>query len=569
MRSDLLRVYKTVHTWTGIVCGLALFICFYAGAITMFKDQLIDWVTPPATDAQHVTLDQAPALIDQVIATYPEARQTLTLRFTDRDHAWLSWQSRSKARGQSGGQASGPTQRSTASFDAAGHLRIDASHPSDAPAFIDVLHMTAGLPGGFNVGMSVMGVVSLLYGLALVSGVIVLLPSLVKDLFVVRVGKNLKRMWLDAHNVVGILSLPFHLVMALSVVGFGLHDMIYDVQDKAFYGNTLQPALVAQNPFFGKAPVIAGVNNATPSNAALLTPAQLLANVREHAPGFEPDTMTWRRLGEPGATVFIGGSDSHVLARSGGFALMNPVTGAFVNRRFLPGAGNGNAWSATGSAIYALHFGSYGGAPIQWGYFLLGLAGAFLFYSGNLLWIESRRKSARAQKHDAQGAQASVVQRRSADLLASLTVGVSLGCIAGISATLAAGKLLNGHVADMHGWHASIYNTLFIASIGWAFLRGAPRAAVELLLLAVLTTAAIPLASLTGWLLPSTGLWPGAASNGSLAVDIVAALGACCLVWLARATARRVSAGRADSVWFDHKRQKSAVTESRNVRGLP
>ncbi|MGE8473992.1 MAG: PepSY domain-containing protein, partial [Paraburkholderia hospita] len=43
MRTDLLRVYKTVHTWTGVICGLALFICFYAGAITMFKDQLIDW----------------------------------------------------------------------------------------------------------------------------------------------------------------------------------------------------------------------------------------------------------------------------------------------------------------------------------------------------------------------------------------------------------------------------------------------------------------------------------------------------------------------------------------------
>jgi uncharacterized iron-regulated membrane protein len=49
MRNDILRVYKTVHTWTGIVCGLALFICFYAGAITMFKSELIDWVTSPAT----------------------------------------------------------------------------------------------------------------------------------------------------------------------------------------------------------------------------------------------------------------------------------------------------------------------------------------------------------------------------------------------------------------------------------------------------------------------------------------------------------------------------------------
>lgn len=54
-----------------------------------------------------------------------------------------------------------------------------------------------------------MGIVSILYAVALVSGVIVLLPSLIKDLFALRLGANLKRMWLDAHNVVGIVSLPF------------------------------------------------------------------------------------------------------------------------------------------------------------------------------------------------------------------------------------------------------------------------------------------------------------------------------------------------------------------------
>src|SRR3546814_4664147 len=56
------------------------------------------------------------------------------------------------------------------------------------------------------------------------SGVICLLPSLVKDLFALRFGKNLKRMWLDLHNVLGIFSLPFHIVMALTAVVFAFHD---------------------------------------------------------------------------------------------------------------------------------------------------------------------------------------------------------------------------------------------------------------------------------------------------------------------------------------------------------
>lgn len=208
-----------------------LFICFYAGAITMLKDSLIGWTTPPASTERLIRLEDAPNLIAQVLATQPDAREVLSLRLHDRDHAWLVWPTRHG------------TQRATATRDANGRLHVDTTHPSDVAQFIDVLHMTAGIPGGYSVGMGVMGVVALLYGLALVSGVVVLLPTLIKDLFVLRIGKNLKRMWLDAHNVVGILSLPFHLVMALSVVGFGLHDYIYAAQDQLIYDGKLQPML--------------------------------------------------------------------------------------------------------------------------------------------------------------------------------------------------------------------------------------------------------------------------------------------------------------------------------------
>lgn len=220
MRSDLIRVYKTVHTWTGIVAGLALFIAFYAGAVTMFKNTLNEWVTPPAAHAEVFPLAQAPAVIEQTLAAHPAARRQFTLRIEPAGAASLSW------------REPGKPQRFTATLDAGGELETHARGSSDAASFIDILHMTAGIPGGFDVGMGVMAVVSLLYGLALVSGVIVLLPSLIKDLFALRVGKNLKRMWLDAHNVVGILSLPFHVVMALSVVAFGLSDYIFSAQDR-------------------------------------------------------------------------------------------------------------------------------------------------------------------------------------------------------------------------------------------------------------------------------------------------------------------------------------------------
>lgn len=47
MRAEFVRIYKSVHTWTGIIAGMALFIAFYAGALSIFKEPLARWASPP------------------------------------------------------------------------------------------------------------------------------------------------------------------------------------------------------------------------------------------------------------------------------------------------------------------------------------------------------------------------------------------------------------------------------------------------------------------------------------------------------------------------------------------
>ena len=112
-----------------------------------------------------------------------------------------------------------------------------------------------------------------------------------------------------------------------------------------------------------------------------------------------------------------------------------------------------------------LHFGSYGGNPVRWMYLLMGLGGTLLFYTDNLQWIESRCHKLR----DGQLPE----QRRSAQVLGGLTVGVSLGCVIGISATLAATKWLPAQVNNLAAWHEGIYYVCFVASVAWAFIRSA------------------------------------------------------------------------------------------------
>jgi len=522
MRSDIIRLYKSVHTWTGILTGLALFIAFYAGAITVFEDPLARWLSPPQREAT-TPLDKAGELIEKTLAARPDAGKEFYLYLEDDHRVRLVWEKRVE-------RTVPDNAPWTAHLEEDGQLALVQRHPSHMAQFIDTLHRTAGVPGDAEIGEHFMGVVSVLYAVALVSGLIVVLPSLVKDFLALRLGKNLKRFWLDAHNLVGVVSLPFHLVMAMTAVVFAFHDHLYDLEDKLVYGGQLRAIMKASNPLAGMKKDL--------RPATMVSPQQVLEKVRDLEPNFHPLILHYRDGGIGSAVIRVLGEDPRYLLRGKGFLLMEGRSGEIINTDYFPGRHSG--LNTVVSSIFALHVASYGGATVRWSYFFLGLAGAFLFYSGNLLWLETRR---RQEKHHGSG----VVQSRASRVMAVLTVGISLGCVAGISLSLAVGKVLSGKVDDINAWHQGIYYALFLGAVAWAFFRGAARAGVDLARLAAVSTLAIPLTTLLAWAIPSLGLW--ANGGAALGVDAVAIVGAISLFWIARHSAQRIKDGPRDSVW--------------------
>ena len=97
MRADVVRLYKTVHSWTGILAGLALFIAFYAGALTVFKEPLNRWVTPPSA-AAFVPLSETPELIRRTLAAHPASADDFQINLERREDvpARLEWRERPK-----------------------------------------------------------------------------------------------------------------------------------------------------------------------------------------------------------------------------------------------------------------------------------------------------------------------------------------------------------------------------------------------------------------------------------------------------------------------------------------
>ena len=531
IRSDIVKVYKEVHVWVGILSGLMLFVAFYAGAITMFEKSLQRWATPPSALHAPLPLEQAPALVRAVLAAHPQAARNYSVIVSPsaEQPARVVWRVPGKGRRD--------FTEFGASFAADGSLQVEALRKAPVAQLVDSLHQQVGLPFADAVAKPIMGAVALLYVLALVSGIIVVLPTLAKDLFALRIGKNIKRMWLDVHNALGIVSLPFHLIMALTCVVFAFHDQIYDVQGHVVYPNGIQWGEMERTP--------------PPPGAHTLPPSELLRRINAQLPGFEVYSLGYK-TGKSGVLeASVTGLDVRygTRARTQATTHLDAYTGQ-VDTHDLPGHMEG--WDTAVNSFFMLHFGSFGGNPVRWMYLLLGLCGALVFYTGNLLWIESRRKKQRTGNLPA--------QTRSTRVLGSLSVGVALGCVAGISATLAVTKWLPARVDNLAAWHEWVYYLVFLAAVAWALRRGAARSAHELLWACAVLTLLIPLSSLAGrWGIG--GAWHHSGS-GSM-IDVTALLAVPVLMLIANHSRRRMLHGHEDSVWSaPAQSQRQALPES-------
>jgi len=510
--SRTLRTFTLLHSWVGLLAGMALFVAFYAGAITVFHHELPLW---QGTQRDASSLEQAQQLLDEVLERHPQAHLHVGMTFPGIETAqplvyWVDeqgiWQ-----------------------YAWNGQLAGQPQPPHSALAqLLNELHYSLGLP---IAGKYLMGVISLLYGVALLSGVVIYLPGLFKDIFALRTGRNLKQFWRDAHNLIGIFSLPFHLLFAVTGAWLCLFVWQVVMLDPLLFDGQLKEVLPAT---MDTAPIYKPANvTAIPGSLALWQQRAIDAAAQQGIDTFEPVYLKLAHAGDMNAVVEITGKVPRTLAPLGAIA-MNAVTGEILATQ-LPRQRDAN--HATLVGIYALHFGEYGNALVPSLYFLLGISGSFLFYSGNLLWIESRRKRRQVQ------------QGRAQIMMAKLTVGLCIGFCVAISAIFTATQLFEYFWPQQvnRGIRLSCF-LVWGSCLLWALRRSAAQAARELLWLAALLTLLVPL---THGFLTGRWLWYSALSKqwALFWIDGTALVMAFEFAVLARMSTQRAQFGEPHSVW--------------------
>ena len=132
--SHLLKTHLPLHTWCGVVSALFLIVCFLAGALTLFLDDLNRWAAPPPPSVMPAPDARQQAQLLDYMAAHPEITTTFTLhlRTTADAPAPLSWE-RDGEQFWATRDANGQWRRFSAPLPALGEV-------------LDDLHRTAASP---------------------------------------------------------------------------------------------------------------------------------------------------------------------------------------------------------------------------------------------------------------------------------------------------------------------------------------------------------------------------------------------------------------------------------------
>ncbi len=517
VRSDILRTYQVLHSWTGIVAGLVLFIGFFAGALTMFQSDITYWATPKSEHLAQVPIENLDLLLGKAQAADEKLADGFIIDF-QQGHSPLRWYQQSGGRG-----LRLDDQLRYASLDENDQLITTTSEKNQLGTLIDQLHRTAGIVGNVGheqLGVLILGVAAVLYGLAIVSGVIFLLPTLVKSFFALRKEKGSSRFWLDSHNLIGMVSLPFHFIIAWTVVVFAFHDVLYGGLSVVYGDKPLfERMAVAEKPY---------------QSSQLASIATYIDRAKTLAPDYQLKQLEFSRLSSKSPSLAIQVTKDGQLMRGADseYIYLNPYTMEISYSTVYPN--EHNAYGPIVSSFFSLHFGNFAGDFGRWVYFVLGLLGAVLFYTGNLLWLEKRRKK-------------SGQQLKSYRVMAALTVGVCLGSITGVASALLVSKWSYLANIEINQAYVSCYYLVFFASIAYCFIRGAARAAIHLQLLLTAVLALIPLTSLV-LAVVNIELWQGQLL-GHYGVDLLAGVFAIAFYLAAGKTRKRALNGDSNSIW--------------------
>ena len=466
MRNGFRQSMAWLHTWVGLLLGWVLYFMFITGTVGYLDTEIDRWMMPEAPVAD-LTIPPEPTLNKArhyLEVHAPRAQRWLISLPVDRNSPYprVFW---------SGAQGEGIEETGSQLLDPTTGAALETRDTSGGQTLYSMHWRLHYLPRGPS--DLIIGVATMFMLVALITGIIVH-KKIFKDFFTFRPGKG-QRSWLDAHNLVSVLSLPFQVMITYS----GLIFMMFIYMPlvvAAWYG----PGQDNRQVFFDEVFSPGAAIDARGEPAPLTALGDVVSAAQQRWEDAPIASVDIRHPQDANARIIVRGNFAAGPLRAADTLTFDGVTGERLSEQ--PALGSGG--KAFRDVTVGLHEGLFAGPVLRVLYVVSGLLGSAMVATGLVFWSVRRRQ--RIEK-------ARQVPHPGLRLVEKLNVATVAGLPVAIAAYFWANRLLPLDIANRAEWEVHSLFLTWLVLLGHAVLRPATRAWFEQLTLAAFAFGLLPL----------------------------------------------------------------------------
>ena len=379
------NIYFHTHTVSGIVISVVLFVIFFAGSFSFFRDETINWERGESVSPYKETQINYDVTLDTLNRKYILAGRNISISKSGNERRVNIYMEGTK-------DTLAPAKLKESQFfylDTKNFKTQTYEESYSLGEFLYRFHFLAQIP--YPVGYYLSGFIALFFLFAIVTGVLLHWNKIISNFYIFRPKEKLKTLWTDAHTALGMIGLPFQFVYAVTGAFFMIKLLIVAPSVMALYKgdeNKLYDDLEYNNPVFKF------------ENKKLANPFSInefVAKTKNTWKDFEISTVQIQNYGDTNMHIIVEGKMPYdkkftavgkiiyKVANGEIIAKKDPIT----QNKYLDGVKN---------VLYRIHFGDYGGYALKIISFVLGIITCFVIISGVMIWLVARNKKNMPEK---------------------------------------------------------------------------------------------------------------------------------------------------------------------------
>ncbi|MBE8725089.1 PepSY-associated TM helix domain-containing protein [Flavobacterium hungaricum] len=379
------NIYFHTHTVSGIVISVVLFVIFFAGSFSFFRDEIINWERSESTAiTKEIQLDYNSALKDLDKKHILHGRN-ITISKPSIEERVAIYMEGTK-------DTLAPAKQKEGSFfylDTKNFKSYTYEESYSLGELLYRLHFLAQIP--YPVGYYLSGFTALFFLFAIVTGLLLHWKKIVSNFYIFRPKEKLKTLWTDAHTALGMIGLPFQFVYAVTGAFFMIKLLIVAPAVMALYNGDdkkLYQELEYNDPDYA----YEYKKLASPFNIN-----ELVSKAKNNWKDFEITRVIVQNYGDVNMHVLVEGELlSHKKFVGVGKVVYRVSDGKEIAKK--DPISQNNYLDAVKTVLYRIHFGDYGGYALKIISFVLGIITCFVIISGVMIWLVARQKNNMPEK---------------------------------------------------------------------------------------------------------------------------------------------------------------------------